>query len=122
MAKGVDLLSPNGVDTDLTATTTDAELDEKLQETLKNGRPITASVSNLGPLAKYLIDDGIVDGHVYSVVGYDPKTKMVTVRNPWGEGEPLNADGTAKDGKNDGQFQMPLEDFKKNFNRVSYGQ
>ena len=122
MAKGVDLLSPGGVDTDLMGTTTEAELDEKLQETLKNGRPITASINNYGPLAKYIVDDGLVDGHVYSVVGYDPNTKMVMVRNPWGEGEPLNADGTAKDGNNDGQFQMSLADFQRNFNRVSYGQ
>jgi len=57
--------------------------------------------------------------HEYSVLGYDSKTKTVTIRNPWGYFEPRNEWGKARDGKNDGIFQMPLDDFCQKFSGLA---
>jgi hypothetical protein len=48
--------------------------------------------------------------HAYTVVGYDPKTEMLKIRNPWGNGEKAD-----KDGVNDGNFTMPLLEFSANY-------
>ena len=54
--------------------------------------------------------NGLIEDHVYSVVNYDPKSKMITIRNPWGSGVP-----TGYEEKNPGEFTMKLKDFKKEF-------
>lgn len=51
-----------------------------------------------------------IGNHVYTVVGYDQRTGMVTVRNPWGANETAD-----RDGKDDGVFQMPLSEFHASF-------
>ncbi len=64
---------------------------------------------------------GIVPGHVYSVWGTQEVNgkPYVLLRNPWANTEPgsLGPIGSfAVDGKNDGVFALPLEDFVKRFN------
>lgn len=125
--KGVDILSPNGYDSDLISLSDADEIDRKLQEAIRNGMPITAGINNefgsLIGVADNLSDDAeLQGGHAYSITGYDPATRTVTVRNPWGSGEPVDADGNALDGTNDGTFQMPLDQFMRNFDRIAYGQ
>ncbi len=46
----------------------------------------------------------------------------VTIRNPWGKGDPLNAAGKPRDGKDDGVFTMSLDEFQQTFSDVAYGQ
>jgi len=60
---------------------------------------------------------GIVPHHVYSVWGtqeHDGK-KYVLLRNPWATNEPGSFGPFALDGKNDGVFAMPMDDFMKRF-------
>ncbi|HEY9786739.1 MAG TPA: hypothetical protein V6D17_15155, partial [Candidatus Obscuribacterales bacterium] len=60
---------------------------------------------------------GVYYRHAYTVT-YDAQAREVIVRNPWGwghESEPLNADGTPRDGVADGAFRLSLADFKKSF-------
>ena len=72
---------------------------------------IVASI-NKGLIAKNKYD--LPDGHVYTVLGIDPKTDMVKIRNPWGSGE-----GNVKGGVN-GIFELPLSEFKNTFSSVAY--
>ena len=65
-------------------------------------------------------ETGLPGAHAYSVTGYDPRTGMVTLRNPWGRGEPRGANGGPRDGNDDGTFQMSYEEFRRTFSRVNY--
>jgi hypothetical protein len=65
---------------------------------------------------------GIVHGHVYGVLGYNPATRMVMVFNPWGnqvrpKGPPGLANGYPT---NHGIFQVPLSDFIQLFAGFTY--
>lgn len=62
--------------------------------------------------------------HAYSVLGFDPNTRTVTLRNPWGKNDPFDPDLKSvqrvldKDGNDTGQFTISLEEFHQNFSKV----
>ena len=59
----------------------------------------------------------IINGHAYSLLGvseHDGK-RFVVLRNPWGHTEP------GHDGKDDGRFELPLEDFARQFLSYTVG-
>lgn len=60
---------------------------------------------------------GVYAWHVYSIHGVSEEggERYVQLRNPWGRTEPGN------DGKDDGIFQMKLEDFMRLYNGVYFG-
>ncbi|MBX9686987.1 MAG: hypothetical protein K2X27_09810 [Candidatus Obscuribacterales bacterium] len=116
---GLRILTGRGVNSDSMLFTSVDELDKGLSEAFSDGRPVTCYINNF-PGEKTSI--GLPDGHEYSVTGYDPVSKTVTIRNPWGNAEPTNPDGTPKDGVDDGVFKMPLDEFKKEFSGVAYSQ
>lgn len=84
------------------------ELHQRLEENTQDDRIITASAFDFDfdPAVSNISSPG----HTYAVLDYDPETRFVTVRNPWGQGE--RAD---RDGHDDGVFQMSLEDFHLSF-------
>lgn len=51
--------------------------------------------------------------HAYTVLAFDPKTELVTLRNPWGHGEKADRDGV-----DDGVFQMTLTEMFATFSLV----
>jgi len=125
--KAMRALNTGGVDIDFISFTNDDELDQKMWQAMLDKVPVTARISHefgsLFGLADDRTDDaGLPCGQEYSVLAYDSKTKTVTLRNPRGYGEPVNKDGTVRDGKNDGVFTMTLDEFQKNFTEVAYGQ
>ncbi|MBX9771903.1 MAG: hypothetical protein K2X29_11055 [Candidatus Obscuribacterales bacterium] len=96
--------------------------DPELQRVLarSNRHPVTALVNgdtrwsdNVQP------GSGLQGTHAYSVVGYDPHTHQVTLRNPWGQGE-IGGRGHARDGHDDGTFTMSYEEFRRYISRVNY--
>jgi len=54
-------------------------------------------------------------GHTYSVIGYNPADKTITLRNPWGHTIPKGAKNLE-----DGKFSMTLDQFCQYFSRISY--
>ncbi|MBX9689573.1 MAG: hypothetical protein K2X27_22880 [Candidatus Obscuribacterales bacterium] len=94
----------------------DAELQSVLAAS--NGRPVTALL-NGDTRHSHHPATGLQAGHAYSVVGYDPATRQVTLRNPWGSGE-VGGPGHPRDGHDDGQFTMSYEEFRRTFSRMSY--
>ncbi len=124
---GLEVLTGRTVDTDLLALTSKEATHKKLAEAMTDGRPVTAGIyGELGEgfgLADGNTDDaGIPSGHLYTIQAYDPISRTVTIRNPWGKGEPTAFLGMAKDGENDGVFKMSLDEFYKNFSSVSYAE
>ena len=93
--------------------------ERKLKEAIEQGLPVTAVSRRAEDLAG---DSGIRGSHAYSVLGYDPETHTIQLRNPWGQGEPADEEGNPRDGVNDGVFTMTLEEFEKNFGRVIYSE
>ncbi|MFN8608217.1 MAG: C2 family cysteine protease [Vulcanimicrobiota bacterium] len=114
---GIPFLTKKGLDVDDLWVTFKSTTRSKIQKALKEHKMITCRVKKGG-------SKEIQDGHVYTVIGYDPKSDMVTIRNPWGEGgpraEPQNPDGTAKDGNMDGVFQLTISQFDEIFTGIAY--
>jgi hypothetical protein len=64
---------------------------------------------------------GLVTPHAYTVVSYDPRTKVLTLRNPHGLGEFMQRPGQPPpDGRDDGLFTMSLADFRRYFADVTF--
>ncbi len=61
------------------------------------------------------LHNGIANSHAYSVQGYDPKSDLVQLQNPWHKGEWTHK----SDGANDGKFELPLRDFYSSFRWVA---
>ncbi len=83
---------------------------DRIKQSLDNNLPMIAATSGLTP------DLNIVQNHAYAIVGYDPTTQKIRLQNPWRFYEP------GSDGKDDGQFNLSLEDFTRNFMCVSIDQ
>jgi len=75
---------------------------------LKDKRPILASTKFPSEAA---VETGYVPGHAYTVMGASEKDgkKFITLRNPWGNGEP------GADGKDDGVFTIDMAEYQRNF-------
>jgi hypothetical protein len=101
---GLGILTGASVDSDWLLVTREKTLHSKLTEAFAHGRPVVAGINR-----RLFPDEGLPDSHAYSVIGYHPETRTITLRNPWG-------------GKNNGIFQMPLSEFKSKFSTIVYAQ
>lgn len=126
---GLRILTGKSVDSDTLAFTSEEELETKLKSAMEDGRPVDCGINNeLGaiPILPFALSDNKTDdlglqcGHEYSVIGYNSETKMVKVRNPWGRGEPTDANGKPLDGTDDGVFEISVSQFRNNFSSISY--
>ena len=64
---------------------------------------------------------GLPSPHAYSIIGYDPKTDQVQIRNPWGlYGELMDKNHNPLDGVNDSIFFLSLDKFIEQFHQVNY--
>ncbi len=118
------LLTGRRVKNVTTEETSKEDMDKILTKAMNEDRPVTCEIDDPDDDEtegkKENNSAGLPSGHSYSITGYDPETKMVTVRNPWGRGEPKDENGNAKDGNNDGTFTMTLDEFYRNFSSVQY--
>lgn len=98
-----------------------ADVHNALTDLVNNGTPITAGIyddSKLPEVAKAIQDRTPMGGtsselqsnHEYSVVGYNPGTKTVTLRNPYGD--------TSK--KNGSYIEMDLKTFTNTFSDIKW--
>ena len=119
LSEGISAITGHDDDTDILSLTRESTTHEKLSKAMREGRVVTASIRHNMPLTS---DDrnGLPMGHAYTVVAYDPSSRTVTVRNPWGHNELANENGQPRDGKNDGVFTLSLSEFDDNFTQVAY--
>ncbi|MBX9772626.1 MAG: hypothetical protein K2X29_14710, partial [Candidatus Obscuribacterales bacterium] len=90
------------------------DLDQKLKEIVDKKIPAVACSNPIilgNPLVPSKYPD-VFSAHGYTVMGYDPKKKVVELRNPWGMGQ--------KDINSHGVFKLPLDEFKDKFLWLSY--
>lgn len=122
LSTGIKGITGSGSDTDILLLTSESSLRTKLQQALKAGRVTTSSVSKtLNPMAdQSRTANGLPRGHAYSVLAFDAKKDQVTVRNPWGNTELIDAKGQPRDGVDDGTFTMSLTEFKSTFSMITY--
>ena len=61
-------------------------------------------------------------GHAFAILGYDERTDLVHVWNPWGNNvTPKGADGLKNGYKTQtGQFFVPLKEFVEIFNKINF--
>lgn len=111
----------DGSDVDFLSTTSLDTTRTKLRNAFDNHEAVTAHIHKDAPWGDSR-RDGLPMGHAYSVVGYDEENDTVTLRNPWGRTEPVDADGNAADGTNDGVFTMSIAEFDSTFTNVAYGE
>jgi hypothetical protein len=65
--------------------------------------------------------DGLPTHHAYTVEGFDPATKTVTIRNPWGFTGVADATKANIKDLGNGSFAMSLDEFQKNFSAIVIG-
>ena len=90
------------------------DLDYSLRSAMEEKRLVCATTD------RRALPQGLVPTHAYAVLGYDPKTRLVTVWNPWGiDFEPAPGMGF-KGGyeTRKGRFNVALSDFIKIFDTV----
>lgn len=104
--------------TDWLPLTRDETIRKRVMKAQSEKRVMTLA-SSLRPLKSLLGQDtdreGILAGHCYTILGYQPETDELIIRNPWGSDE-WTGDPEAKDGV----FNMPLEKVRNYFSTVSY--
>jgi hypothetical protein len=86
-----------------------------MKEALAAGKPTTAVTLGDSSSAKYT-NTGVYADHTYSVWGVSEAggKKYVELRNPWGSGEPTG------NGRDDGIFKLPLDQFMSLYCGVSF--
>lgn len=92
---------------------TDGSTDDSVFETLLAQAPTRPAVSTSkdnGNNQKF--SNNIVTDHTYTVMGYDPATKLVSLRNPWAYPE---KGGAGIISGADGCFSISFEDWKTYF-------
>lgn len=119
---GLRILTPGGVDSYSFnfGNESNDELDKALTDATRDGRPITLG-RNGSPWETLGLsngDDGVPRRHEYAVIGYDPETKTLLVRNPWGHTEPRDSQGRPKDGVDDGVYRMTIDEVRKTFSSI----
>lgn len=84
---------------------------QRLQQATAGGGCVVALSKPWDPAER-----GVVADHAYTLLGVEEKNgqKTVSLRNPWGEREP------GHDGRDDGIFSMPLDQFMTSFATVEF--
>lgn len=120
LGTGVGAVSGKWADTDVLLLTSTSALRLKLQQAVAQQQVITAGINkDLNPFGDGKTANGLPEAHAYSVLTYDTKSDMITIRNPWGQTEVSDGAGP-RDGVDDGTFKMPLSEFKSSFSMISY--
>jgi hypothetical protein len=90
------------------------EVFAQLEAAVKAGKPATAATLSDASEAKYK-GTNIYSDHTYTVFDTSEKdgVKYVHLRNPWGESEP------AGNGRDDGVFELPLDQFMSFYSGVA---
>lgn len=87
---------------------------DTMQATLKAGLPLGAATHNVDD-GRYA-NTGVHANHGYTVLAAELEQgqRVVTLRNPWGEGEPRG------DGVDDGVFKLRLDEFQRLYGQLQF--
>ena len=97
------------------------DLHKKLTDYTNQSKIITAGIFSTLNDDRGEITEILESGHVYSILGYDPDKKQVTLRNPRDEGVMLDIRTGKPMGKiSRGEFFISLKEFKEHFDFISF--
>lgn len=119
IGRSIKELTGNSYDTDMVKLTPKNSTRAKLTDATNNNKLMTASIN------KTLIgksEFNLPDAHVYTILGFDSKTDKVKIRNPWGHTEAQDSNNNARDGRDDGIFELTIDEFYRAFSMVAYEQ
>jgi hypothetical protein len=88
-------------------------IQQELTNAFATRRSVTATIDKYAGQKATTSVDGYVNGHAYSIVGWNPSGPgggTLTIRNPWGD-EQAGKYGT---------FTMSMEQFSRNFNDMAF--
>ncbi len=87
-------------------------LEDQLTTAFENHQEICAGTNS---------NTHLVPSHEYTVMGYDPATQTVKLRNPWGRNDKFEGFKTAKecDPAHPGEFTMSIQEFYENFSDIA---
>lgn len=117
IGRGIKELTGNSFETNALLVTTKSSTRSKLENATKEGKLMTASIN------KQIIgksEFNLPDAHVYTILGFDSKTDKVKIRNPWGHTEAQDSKGNTRDGRDDGVFELSIDEFYNAFSMVAY--
>lgn len=115
LGTGISVLTNNSVNDDLLLLTRDSTIRERVTKALASNKMVT--VATKGTSDSHIIDN-LPQNHAYTVIGYDPKTDKVMLRNPWGGGAAGDVDYRGK--ANDGVFEVSISEINKYFTNITY--
>ena len=99
---------------------------KNLHRTLANytahSKIVTADSSCVSNHDKGEVTEIIRSCHTYSILGYDPDKKQVTLRDPYGEGAMLDVHTGEPLGDDDGEFSISLGKFKEYFDKILFSE
>jgi hypothetical protein len=119
---GVEILSGRSVE--LLDKDNEQHLHDQLTVAFRDKSPITASIHGdvldkfTWGFFKMPNTHELPTGHEYSILKYDPVSRMATVRNPWGKGGYKRADGKVE-GEATGTFKLTLAELRENFTEIA---
>lgn len=82
---GLQILTGNKADIARPDSTSAEKLEQIIDSCIRNHIPVT--IATKGPAENGFLPRIVVPNHAYAVTGYNPDTKMVTLRNPLGDTE-----------------------------------
>lgn len=110
---GLKILTGRDVNRAYTAFNSEESLHKILSTAFEDDNPVVATTfGNIFDHTGYT-DDGLLRFHEFGVLGYDPQTKTITIRNPWGH------TGWYGDRGKDGVFKMNLSKFRSAFGKIA---
>ncbi|PKL76899.1 MAG: hypothetical protein CVV27_07890 [Candidatus Melainabacteria bacterium HGW-Melainabacteria-1] len=112
--QGLEILTGKSTDDDILAVTRNSTTRSKLKSHLAKDNVVIASTFKSGSSSK-----GLQSDHVYTVLAYDERKDVLTLRNPHGTGsDPTGL--SHSDGVDDGIFKMTMSEFNDYFTFIGY--
>ena len=101
----------------------DEEISKSFSAAFKEQRAVAAASLPSARGDRDVTADGLPSQHAYSVLAWKPKTRQLTLRNPWGQvSDRQNERGAlfAEEQCPDGVFTMTLDQLRRNFVAIYY--
>ena len=109
ISTGIEVMSGRSTDMDVLSTTFETTTRDKLKDAMAKKKLVTAGVRG-ELLGQSLRDNGLPMGHAYTVMGFDPKSDKLKLRNPWGHvGLPFGE-----------VFEQTITEFDASFSMIAY--
>jgi hypothetical protein len=110
----IKILTGHEYDDDDLWATMKGTLRSKMKTAFSAGKIVAADIMPTYFHSEDVTSDGLARKHAYSVLGYNPSTDMVKIRNPWGNVTFKGVAGVQ------GIIEIPMSSFDENFTHIYF--